>query len=368
MRTIVTLVSYKIFPAKVGGQKGIALFYKYIAKRMRLICVTTKANDPSAAEGFEIKNILSNSPLRYINPFYFFTLRRIVKKTGASVLLLEQPYYGWLAVSVQWFTKAKLVIRSHNIEGHRFRSLGKWWWRIMWWYERFTHRQAYLNAFIHDDDREYAINHFGLDPKRTITISYAIDWEEPPSKAEQSAASKQIREKHGIAPDESILLVNGAFDYKPNLEALRHTIDTIHPWLQKQEGFKYRIVICGRDIPDDIAQIKDPRLVIAGFVDDINIYFRGADVFLNPMLSGGGIKTKLVEALGSNLTSVSTDNGAIGVDPAICNGKLIVSQDGDWEAFCNNILAAARLKADISPAFFRQFNWNARLELLESFL
>ena len=368
MRTVVSLVSYSIFPAKMGGQKGIALFYKYLAKRMRLICVTVKNNDTSAAEGYEIRNILSDSPLRYINLFYFFTLRRIVKKTGASVLLLEQPYYGWLAVAVQWFTKAKLVIRSHNIESHRFRSLGKWWWRIMWWYERFTHRQAHLNAFIHDADREYAVKHFGLDPARCITISYAVDWHEPPSKTELAAASQQIREKHGIAPDESILLFNGAFDYKPNLEGLQHIINTIHPWLQKQQGFKYRIVICGRNIPDDIAQINDPRLIIAGFVNDISIYFKGADVFLNPMLTGGGIKTKLVEALGSNLNAVSTDNGAIGVDPAICNGKLFVSRDGDWETFCKNVLEAARLQAEIPPAFFRHFDWNASLEKLEKFL
>src|SRR5688572_28342252 len=179
MRTVVSLVSYTFLPAKIGGQKAIAIFHKYFAQRVRLICVSVKKNDPSKAEGYEVRNILSDSSLRYINPFYFFTIRRILKQTGASVLLIEQPYFGWLATLVKWTTDIKLIVRSHNTESLRFRSVGKWWWRIMWLYERFTHRRADINIFIQDTDREYAIKGFGLDPNKCITILYGVEWNEP---------------------------------------------------------------------------------------------------------------------------------------------------------------------------------------------
>jgi len=71
MAKIISLVSYPFLPAKVGGQKGVALFNKYFSRYHELICVTTKKNDPSAAEGYQVLNILSNSQLRYINFFYF---------------------------------------------------------------------------------------------------------------------------------------------------------------------------------------------------------------------------------------------------------------------------------------------------------
>jgi len=67
MSTAISLVSYPFLPAKVGGQRGIALFYKYFSRWMPVVCVTVEKNDPTAAEGYEVLNILSNSPLRYIN-------------------------------------------------------------------------------------------------------------------------------------------------------------------------------------------------------------------------------------------------------------------------------------------------------------
>jgi len=71
MANVLSLVSYKIFPAKLGGQKGIALFNKYFSEYHNLICVTVKANDPALAN-YTVLNILTDSKLRYINVFYFF--------------------------------------------------------------------------------------------------------------------------------------------------------------------------------------------------------------------------------------------------------------------------------------------------------
>ncbi|HYF31046.1 MAG TPA: glycosyltransferase family 4 protein [Chitinophagaceae bacterium] len=365
MRTVVSIVSYHFLPAVAGGQKAIAIFHKYLAKRVRLICVSVQNNDASKAEGYELRKALSDSRLRYINPFYFFTLRRVLKQTGASALLIEQPYYGWLASLLKWFTGTYLIVRSHNIESLRFRSVGKWWWRIMWWYERFTHRRAHLNIFIQDQDREYAIRHFGLDASRCVTVLYGVEWNEPPPATERHAASQQLRIRHNIPSGDTILLFNGAFNYKPNLEALQRIIDTIHPILQKA-GLRYHIIICGKDIPSEIMNKKglDPGIIIAGFVDDIGLYLKGSDIFLNPVIGGGGIKTKLVEALAYNLHAVSTADGAIGIDPEVCGGKLLIAPDNAWDVFCDKVVAAARLQGDIPPAFFRHFDWDAAIQRL----
>lgn len=367
MHTIVSLVSYPFLPAKVGGQKGIALFNKYLARHVRLVCITIQNNDPSEAEGYEVRNILSNSPTRYINPFYFFKLRRVLKETGASHFLIEHPYYGWLGTLIKWTTNIRLIVHSHNMEGLRFKTLGKWWWKILLWYEGFTHRQAHYNFFIHDQDKAYAIDTFRLDPARCITVSYGIEWEQPPPAIELEDAGRKLRELHGIAADEQILFFNGAFDYRPNLEALNRIIDTIDPLLQ-QTGFRYRIIICGRHIPAAISQKTYRHITVIGFVEDIGLYFKGADIFLNPIVEGGGIKTKLVEALGYNLSAVSTANGAIGVDPAICNGKLRIVADNDWKAFVEAIVMISEVETDIPPDYFRHFYWDHSMKRIMAFI
>jgi len=367
MATVLSIVSYPFLPAKVGGQKGVALFNKYFSRYREMVCVTTKKNDPTAAEGYKVLNILSNSPLRYINPFYYFKMGSLIRKYKASHLIIEHPYYGWLGTLLAVTFPVKFVVHSHNIEGLRWKTLGKWWWPVLLFYEKWTHRMADYSFFIHNDDREYAIHEFGLDPARCLTVTYGIEWNSIPPESEILSARKAIRSQFLISEDEKILFFNGAFNYAPNIDALKKIIEEINPLLMKKD-FKYRIIICGRDIPVSLTRNKDNHIIFAGFVDDIGLYFKGADVFINPVTEGGGIKTKLVEALGYNLNAVSTVNGALGIDPVLCNGKLLLCQDHDWQAFANLVVKAAKVHSNISPGYYDHFYWGLSAKKAAAFI
>ncbi len=357
MTTVISIVSYPFLPAKVGGQKGVALFNKYFSKYLKLICVTTKMNDVSAAEGYEAHNVLSNSKLRYINIFYFFLIRKMIRQNRASHFLLEHPYYGWLGILIKKFCGVKLIVHSHNMEGLRWKTLGKWWWKILSRYERFTHRRADYNFFIHDDDKAYAIEQFGLNPSKCITMTYGIEWDSISSKQETERCKELMKAQYHITKEEKILFFNGAFNYSPNTEALKRIIEDINPLLLKIAGFQYKIIICGRDIPIEISSKQYTNIIFAGFVDDVSLYFKAADIFLNPITEGGGIKTKLVEALGYNLNAVSTQQGAIGIDVNWCNGKLLICTDGQWDSFTDLIVHASTRSADIPTVYFEHFYW-----------
>jgi hypothetical protein len=188
-------------------------------------------------------------------------------------------------------------------------------------------------------------------------MTYGIEWDQAPDKSETESTSRALRQKHGIRPEEKILLFNGAFNYTPNLEALEQILSEINPLLAKKEGFYYKILLCGRDIPAGVSSRDYPNVIFAGFVEDISLYFKGSDVFLNPVTQGGGIKTKLVEALGSNLNAVSTIHGALGVDPALCGGKLLLCQDQDWETFAGLVVQATRIQQEIPRSYFNHFYW-----------
>ena len=128
MTRILSIVPYKIFPAITGGQKAISLFNSYLAKEVELICISVKANDPSYAKGYQLLNILSDGPTRYINLFYIFRIVKYIRKYKPDYILLEHPYYGWLGVAVKQLTGTRLIIRSHNIESLRWKMLVYWWW------------------------------------------------------------------------------------------------------------------------------------------------------------------------------------------------------------------------------------------------
>lgn len=359
MPKVLSLIPYKIFPAKLGGQKGIALFNQYLAKLVPLTAYTVKTNLPEFAD-YQVMNNMATGASRYANPRQFYTLRNIIQKQGFTHLILEHPYFGWLGMLLKRSTGIKLAVHSHNIESTRWKTLGKWWWRILWNYERLLHRKADCNFFIHDDDRAFAIREYGVDPAKCITVTYGIEWQKAPSAEERNAARTELLNKYDLGEDTSILLFNGSLNYAPNLHALQDILDKINPLIFEKRR-DYRIIICGSGLPAEFEELKNysgANIIYAGFVDDIGLYFLGADIFINPVIEGGGIKTKLVEAVGMGARAVSTNNGSIGVDKSDCGEMLEVVLDADWQGFAQATLRLMDMPpATVPDAFFEKFYW-----------
>ncbi len=357
---VTALASYPIYPARMGGQKGIALFYKSFSRKCDVTLVSTSNNAKPDDFSGTFLPILSSSVLRYINPFLFFTLKKIIRKNKSSHLILEHPYCGWLGFLLKKYLGIKLVIHSHNIESMRFKSTGKWWWKIMFAYEKWTHQQANTSFFISDEDKSFAINKYKLSADKCFTITYGFDLSKPPSASEKEQAKNIICTQHQIPISSRILLFNGTLDYAPNLHALMHILNDINPILLKS-GIDYTIIICGKNLPlhlNYLSNYKQQHIVYAGFVDDISVYFKGADIFINPVTDGGGIKTKLVEALGYNLSCVSTVSGAIGVPLSVTNSKMKVVADDDKESFAQEIISGFKGHEQIDQSFYDYFQWD----------
>lgn len=361
---VAILAPYSVFPAQTGGKKFIALFYEYLTKILPVEFIGVEENEIPVFAKEPFHKALGSSKLRYANPVLFTRLKKLIQQQKITDLIIVHPYFGWLAIMLEKTTGVKLSMLSHNIESERFKSIGKWWWKIMWRYEKKVHQCLNHNFFVTEEDRQYAIKHYRLAPEKCFVITYGIEWNQLPSAEKRSAGGRELRQTHNIDPGTKILLFNGSLDYQPNIEAVNYIIENINPLLKEEKGFKYKIIICGKGLPasyNNLEKYKEENIIYAGFVEDINLYFLGADVFLNPVISGGGIKTKLVEALGNNLYAVSCKTGAYGVPQKLTNNKLTVTEDYDWTGFVKNITTEIPL-SDIPKEFFEHFYWGAIAE------
>lgn len=360
MLRILALVPYKVYPAVMGGQKGIALFYKYLSQYASLSVYTTRKNRVQDTTP-EVMNTISNSKWRYVNPFIYFTMNKLAREKNVSHLLFEHPYYAWLIVLFSFNKSFKIIVHSHNIESERFRSVGKWWWKILWYYERVAYRKADFVWFKTQEDRFYAIKEYNILRDKTWVVPYGVEQDSLPTADDIQHSKTTICNIHGIESTSKLLLFNGTLSYKPNMDALEHILRDINPLLLKKLSISYKIIVCGKGLSneyDELNQFRKDHIIYAGFVEDIDLYFRACDLFLNPLLDGGGIKTKLVEALGFGKAVVSTQNGAIGVDEKYCSGRLRIVGDYDWDQFANEIKQL--LEQDIvnpHDEFYHQFAW-----------
>ena len=250
-------------------------------------------------------------------------------------------------------------MRSQNIEAERFKSIGKWWWGILWNYEKLVHSFADYNFFIQQDDEQYAIAKYKLDPTKCFIITYGFELTGPPLPENRVTAKETLAALYNISKKERFILFNGSLNYKPNKDALDNILTNINPLLLATENFAYKIIICGSNLDESYNKLKDyvdKNIIYAGFVDDITLFYKGADMLINPVTDGGGIKTKLVEALGYNMNVVTTASGAIGVPLTLTGGKMMIVEDDNWTNFSEAVIKS-NVESDIPNAFFDNFYW-----------
>lgn len=356
---VISIVPYKILPARLGGEKGIALFNEYVGKEVAITAIGTQNNEASEAKNYSFHPILSNSRIRYMNIFLYFTVRRFIKEQKATHLLIEHPYYGWLAWLLKKTMKITWVVHSHNIEFERSKSIGRWWWKALKWYECWVYRQSDINFFISEDDREYAIKELSIAAEKSISITYGV--EIPGLPTDKTTCRQIIESQYGIQPGTKLLLFNGALYHHTNYDALQVILDHVNPVLLEQ-NIPYKILVCGKGLPssfDELKAYKDKNIIYAGFVDDISLYFKAADIFLNPILSGGGVKTKAIEAIAYDCQVISTTIGALGIIESVCGEQLKVVANEDWESFNQALIKVLALNSHTPASFYDYYYWGS---------
>jgi len=358
MKKVLAIAPYPYLPYFSGGQKFIAKFFEYLSREAELTVISVAENDTKLANTYKIIPLLKKSFSRYYDRSLVSKITALIKKEKFDAVIWEHPYYAWLAKRIKKRTGIKTIIHTHNIEYQRFKSTGKWWWPILKMYEKRCLRKAEAIFFITPEDKNFAVSRWKIEKEKCIVVPFGVDIKSHP---EDKADSKNlICRKHHIDKEEKILLFNGLLNYKPNLDALKVILDEINPLLLRQPSFRYKIIICGKGLPDELNSLKgyaDKNIIYAGFVDDIETYFKAAHIFLNPVQSGGGIKTKMVEAIGYGTTVIATDSGAAGIETEVCGNKLITVANNDWKEFANAIINNAGATSPTPQQYYELYSW-----------
>jgi glycosyltransferase involved in cell wall biosynthesis len=145
-------------------------------------------------------------------------------------------------------------------------------------------------------------------------------------------------EYHEDGREPYTMLFLGSFRHLPNEEALRWFVSQVFPKILDKEP-RAKLVIIGSDppprhaLPDAGANADSIELI--GFVDDVRTALAKYSVFLCPILSGSGVRVKLLEAFAAGIPVVSTYKGAEGL--AHDDGEYCALAD-DPGAFADHVV------------------------------
>ena len=354
MSKILSIVPYKFLPALNGGHWGVIIVEKILSQYNEVHTLSINSNISTKSTPFQTHFSLSSSKFRYLPFSQYRTALKLAKEIKPDFIFCHHHYMYPMAAKLASKLKIPIYIRCHNIESERFRTNGKWWWKGMFLFEKLAYRKASHLFFVTEEDKAWAIENYFISVQKATVMPFGIDFNAVP---QPTLESKQVvANQYQLKADYPWFFFMGQLDYGPNEEAVRFLIHDILPLLKRKIPH-FHLLICGKNLSEnlqhEIKTIADNNdITYLGFVPKIEDILSSCDIMLNPVISGGGVKTKVVESLAWNKTVVSSYSGAIGIEQSVCGNKLLIAPDDKWEEFVDLILKGMEDEESNIPASF----------------
>lgn len=111
------------------------------------------------------------------------------------------------------------------------------------------------------------------------------------------------------------LIFAGGLNWYPNREAMLHFSQTIWPELKsKNEDVSMNLV--GKYPPHELVTLSklDQAFMVHGYVKDVRDYLNKAEIYICPIMDGGGTKLKILDALAMKIPVVAYEIACEGID------------------------------------------------------
>ena len=298
-----------------------------------------------------ITNLFSAVPYqlsRFINDSFKLTLIDCLYNYKYDYIILETIYLTPYIAVIKKYSKAKIVLRTHNLEyeiwdrlyeGSKM-GLQKCLYKFLS-YQIYLYESKHLREIdflIAISQREfYQFNQFYPEIKGMVM---PITWNSKLVEVPIENQNKDIS-----------LYFMGSLDWKPNQEGLLWFLN--HIWPMVHSNFPdLTFHVAGRNMPDDIKQMKIPGVVMVGEVEDAAQFVKQHDICIVPLLSGSGMRAKIIEAMAIGKVVITTTIGLEGI--VATNGYDVFIAD-TADQFIEQILNLITVKNRI-----RQIGLNAQ--------
>ena len=121
----------------------------------------------------------------------------------------------------------------------------------------------------------------------------------------------------------------GGYNHMPNIEAVEYIAKKVMPILAKKRP-DITLYVYGSNMPDDFIELAADNVKMVGFAESLDSVFMEHKVFVAPLLSGAGIKGKVLEAMAYGTPTVLTDVAAEGTGLTHAISTLIASNPEEW--------------------------------------
>ncbi len=236
-------------------------------------------------------------------------LDQLLKETSFDLVQLEGPYMGHYIRQTRQHSRAKISLRAHNVEHliwHRkaqneSNRLKRWYYinmsKRLRKYELDIAQQSDLLVAISKADEKH-FRQLGIR-KPGLTIPAGISMERYPCSN---------------LPGEPTLFFIGALDWIPNQEGLSWFLQhSFRDLIQLVPSLRFHIA--GRNAPEQFLHSMDhPLITFHGEVEDAVKFMQSYRVMVAPLITGSGIRIKILEGMAMGRPVATTTVGIEGIE------------------------------------------------------
>ncbi|MDQ8005705.1 MAG: glycosyltransferase family 4 protein [Pedobacter sp.] len=274
-------------------------------------------------------------------------LENVLREKEFDIVQFEGLFVVPYLDTVKQYSKAKLVYRAHHIEHDVWERLAQ--------RERFTPRRTYLD-FLARRLKAYEmeqINRFHQvfaisNPDRQKLLLMGCE-----TRLDVFPVALDF-EKYNIDTSKTsfpTLFHLGAMDWRPNKEGLEWFLDEIWPDIEELSG-ELRFYIAGKNMQKQFFDYDSDNLIVEGEVFDAVDFINSKAIMIVPLLSGSGMRVKIIEGMVMQKCIIATSMAADGIDCK--HGRDILIADTPDEFY------RAILKCITHPNKWQEIGRNAR--------
>ncbi|MBI3503131.1 MAG: glycosyltransferase family 4 protein [Bacteroidetes bacterium] len=255
-------------------------------------------------------NLLQNRSYniqRFISSQYNDKLIELLHQKEFDIIQLEGLYLSPYVESIRAFSETKIVMRSHNIEHEIWERIAeneksflkKWYLKILarqlkkYEIERLNKYDMITSVTERDAEK---LKSFGCELPMHICPAPYDETVLKPDKTKMEFPS---------------VFFIGALDWLPNVEGLKWFLENV--WEKVYHQFPdLKFYIAGRNAKKFSVDAKK-NIVMVGEVENAYNFMNSKGIMIVPLLSGSGIRVKIIEGMALGKTIISTSLGAEGI-------------------------------------------------------
>ncbi len=256
------------------------------------------------------KNLFSKKSYhveRFISKDFNDRLIEVLKKDLYDVVQLETLFMCPYVDTIRTYSKAQIVLRAHNVEHLIWERIAKG--------TRFILKRLYINHLTK------TLKNYELNAINTVDGIAAITRKDA-AFFRKYCATPTIDIPYGVYPEafepryeiegKPRFYHIGSMNWMPNEEGIQWFInDCLEAVVAKVPDFVFHLA--GRNMPEWLKEMKNEHLDVVGEVPDAKEFVRNHDVAIVPLLSGSGIRIKIIESMALGKTVITTMVGAEGI-------------------------------------------------------